>query len=73
MNPRIWISFGHVRRHSDVGIDFSPVVFHEVRLGVLSLHKVHLAWLHKRIESTFLYLMRIKGKNPSRQGKSIHT
>ena len=26
----------------------------------LSLHKLHLAWLHKRIESTFLYLMRIK-------------
>ena len=34
MNPRIWISFGHVRRYSDVGIDFSLVVFHEVCLGV---------------------------------------
>ena len=34
MNPRIWISFGHVRRHSDVGIDFSLVVFREVRLGI---------------------------------------
>src|SRR4249920_3441375 len=34
MNPRIWISFGRVRGHSDVGIDFSLAVFHKVCLGV---------------------------------------